>query len=80
MRNPASRDLIVKGLREEIQGMMTRNMQLPKLDIRGIVDACNNYEGGIAQLMKKLKSFEDGSKPMRRVEEFLATILSENTS
>lgn len=74
MSNPEVRDIVVADLPEAIQSIMKRNRQLDVTDIRYIVNACLNYEGGLGTLIAVMKVYEPNSIPLRDVEAFLCEI------
>ncbi len=73
VENQQNRDAIVNDLTEKIRDRISRG-DTPLLDVRNIVDACLNYEGGLELLIDAVRRYEADSLPMREVDRLLAAV------
>ncbi len=70
VRNAQNRHAIVNDLPTDIQRGISRG-ETPLTDVRNIVEACLNYEGGLALLIESVRGYESDSLPMREVDRLL---------
>lgn len=75
MDRKEARMRIINDLPEQIRTSRSRDDQNDKFDIRGIVDACLNYSGGLKELMSILSAVENNSEQLQDVENYLGSFL-----
>ena len=70
LRDPASREQVVAGLRTEIAAAVPRH-PTTLIDVYGIVRTCLDYRGGLDELVSVLRGFSGDSNTMEKVDELL---------
>src|SRR5215467_1288937 len=68
---------IINDLPEQIRTSRIRDDQNDRFDIRGVVDACLNYSGGLKELVSILSDIENNSEQLQDVENYLENFLKQ---
>ncbi len=73
------RDLVLRGLPQDVQWALNRDDRNDLTDIQLIIVACQDYFDGIGELLKVVRSYEGRSLPMQRVDAFIKEVLAERS-
>ncbi|MCA9965412.1 MAG: hypothetical protein KC423_14240 [Anaerolineales bacterium] len=73
MNQPQGRQTAVNQLSRDIRYSINAGAN-PRLDTIGIIDACLNYPGGLAELVTIVHAFERGSQSMTALCQFILTL------
>jgi len=73
VRHVQNRDAIINDLPADIQAGISRG-ETPLTDVRNILEACLNYEGGLGLLIESVRAYESDSLSMRAVYRLLAQL------
>lgn len=76
MNDRGRRDAIVSNLPAAIKGSVVRD-SASSFDVTNILDACLQYQNGLAQLIQIIRFYENNSLPMQRVEQTIAGFLTD---
>src|SRR5207248_10470583 len=71
-----ARERMLRDLRYAIKVNLVRDHQNDRFDIRGIVDTCLNYAGGLHEWIEIVRSSELDSQAMQRVDAFMEQVPS----
>src|SRR5262245_25544684 len=68
LKTPAERDAVAQSLPQQISGKIKRFPDAKK-DVNSILNACLQFDAGVAQFLEIIRFFEDGkAKPWKNVE------------
>ncbi len=69
-----TREGMIRDLRYVIKVNLLRDRQNDRFDIRGIIDTCLNYAGGLHEWIENVRYYEQDSLPMQQVDAFMEQV------